>query len=503
MAAAATAVRKNKERRAQQETDVAAVFARFDADGSGDIDRSELEAALSQLGITASAEEVSRIMAKFDDGTGAGEGTLDIDEFGELVAQIRGGGKASQPNKPSLRKQATKAVVGPIAKPIVKACNPKGKLPYQDAVYAIYNNNIVVWSVAACIVANFLVNIIEKEIDPFGTKMTQTWIDFDLAFNIIFLVELVANIYSCGGPLWNFWKVPWNVFDFVIVAVGVVLMTGIDLGAGNKLKLLRAFRVFRLFKRVPSLNKIIVALIFSLPGVFNAFLIMLIFFCIYAILAVELFIGFGHEDGTYTVYDDSGVGLVNVSNSAITGRGLSVGHEYYGTFMRALYTLFQVFTGESWSEAIARPLLFGLESSSFFVSVYFVSFILITQIVLANVVVAVLLDKFVADPEPSGEPASSAGDLLGGEMMGEAGPDSSNTANSLPAAQPLPPHAAQAKPASPAFARSGAEHATLEAVLDRLNGLGDAMASMQSEMGSMRAELQRLQTGDSGKRLVA
>ena len=55
-------------------------------------------------------------------------------------------------------------------------------------------------------------------------------------------------------------------------------------------------------------------------------------------------------------------------------------------------------TGESWSEAIARPLLFGFDSNAILVAGFYVSFILLTQLVLTNVVVAVLLDNFVTDP---------------------------------------------------------------------------------------------------------
>lgn len=83
----------------------------------------------------------------------------------------------------------------------------------------------------------------------------------------------------------------------------------------------------------------------------------------------------------------------------MTARGYTNGYEYYGTFSRALFTLFQVMTGESWSEAIARPLIFGWNSSSFVAAAFFVSFIILTQIVLMNVVVAVLLDKFASGPE--------------------------------------------------------------------------------------------------------
>jgi hypothetical protein len=112
--------------------------------------------------------------------------------------------------------------------------------------------------------------------------------DFDRFFNIVFLIELLMNIYGSGGPFRRFWSSGWNVFDFFIVVIGVIFMTGAippDNPLSN-LKMLRAFRVFRLFKRIKSLNKIVVALLRSLPGVFNAFVIMVIFMMIYAILAV-------------------------------------------------------------------------------------------------------------------------------------------------------------------------------------------------------------------------
>ena len=84
--------------------------------------------------------------------------------------------------------------------------------------------------------------------------------------------------------------------------------------------------------------------------------------------------------------------------SSMTSRGYTNGYEYYGTFSRALFTLFQVLTGESWAEMVARPLLFGKPEwdsswSVFGVATFFTTFILLHQIVLVNVVVAVLLDK--------------------------------------------------------------------------------------------------------------
>merc|ERR1719191_1836450 len=98
----------------------------------------------------------------------------------------------------------------------------------------------------------------------------------------------------------DFWKDGWNCFDSFIVGVTVLFKMPFDLPVYLKyLRLLRAFRVFRLFKRIKSLNKIIVSLIKAVPGVSNAFLIMVIFMAIYSILAVEFFARFA-ADGEYT-----------------------------------------------------------------------------------------------------------------------------------------------------------------------------------------------------------
>ena len=51
---------------------------------------------------------------------------------------------------------------------------------------------------------------------------------------------------------------------------------------------MRAFRVFRLFKRVKSLHNIVLSLIKSAPGVANGFVVLLLVMAIYSILGQEL-----------------------------------------------------------------------------------------------------------------------------------------------------------------------------------------------------------------------
>jgi len=305
---------------------------------------------------------------------------------------------------------STSAAPGPIS-------GPPGAGPNQLAIYKIYTSNAVQASVAMIIIGNFVVTILEKEYDPYPEEQQispKLWQTFDSVFNILFAVELIVNM--AGSWFVYFWRNPWNVFDFVVVLVGLLSMLNLLQGPLEDLKMLRAFRVFRLFKRIKSLNKIVTALVKAIPGVFNAFVIMLIVMCIYAILAVEYFRTFG-EDGTFTTEQTIGLDAnlqpiyENNTVTSITARGIRYGEEYYGTFSRALYTLFQVLTGESWAEAVARPLIFGQSPrNAFGPALFFTSFILVTQIVLVNVVVAVLLDKFVTDDSGSLPSAHASGD---------------------------------------------------------------------------------------------
>ena len=193
----------------------------------------------------------------------------------------------------------------------------------------------------------------------------------------------------------------WNIFDFVVVGVSVPSLLGIDLGSFSQLRMLRAFRVFRLFKRIKSLNKIIVSLANAVPGLINAAIVQILVMCIYAILGVDLFRDFG-KDMTY-------VNIANETVPILTARGMTYGDEYYGNFFRSLYTLFQVVTGESWSEAVGRPIIMSTGPMQYVGAIFFVSYIILCGIILVNVSVAVLLEKMVASPEEVDEDDAPAG----------------------------------------------------------------------------------------------
>ena len=121
----------------------------------------------------------------------------------------------------------------------------------------------------------------------------------------------------------------------------------------------------RLFGRLQSLRQIISSLTTSILPVLNAFLIMLLVTSIYAILGVNFF-------------------SENFPES-------------FGTFSRALFSMFQVCTGDSWATELARPIMLKTNPDGTIdlgPCFFFISFIVIVGWVLLQVVVAVLLDNF-------------------------------------------------------------------------------------------------------------
>jgi voltage-gated sodium channel len=221
-------------------------------------------------------------------------------------------------------------------------------LPHQNAVREFYGTQKVQMSVAGLIFANFLVSSIHAQISPGDDPepgsffFVQEWL-----FGILFLLELIWNMY---GSWWGeFWSSGWNWFDFVIVMISLLSLVMKDLPGISVLRLFRAFRVFRLFKRIKSLKLIIDGVLASLPGVANAFIVLGILMGIWSIMGVEFF---GEESP-----------------------------DEFGTFLAAMFTMWQIMTMDSWASSIARKIIF-VDDKAFVGALYFISFVFIAGILM-------------------------------------------------------------------------------------------------------------------------
>src|SRR5215217_1534153 len=71
---------------------------------------------------------------------------------------------------------------------------------------------------------------------------------------VVFVIELAARLYAYG---WRFFSDPWNWFDTVIVGVALLPTSG----AFSVLRALRILRALRLISLVPSMRRVVTALL--------------------------------------------------------------------------------------------------------------------------------------------------------------------------------------------------------------------------------------------------
>lgn len=282
----------------------------------------------------------------------------------------------------------------------------------QLKVFDTYQSHFTQYTVAFIIILNFAVQCYKRQYDPgCGWELQiekeecrnePVWSAFSWFFNIAFLVELIWNL--AGSWFKPFLTDTWNYFDCVVVGLGVLDMLQVDLGKLKLLRMVRAFRIFRLFGRVKSLKKIILSLVAAGAGVGNAFLIVFIVMCIYAVLAVDLFgsVMCGADGKPLEGWDDK-----DFHGDKCFGIG------YYGNFVTSLYTMFQILTGESWSEGCVWPILdyyLVTEPTMYYVTmIFFVTFVIFTNFILLNVVVTVLIDGMNQSVDAVEEPKQAEG----------------------------------------------------------------------------------------------
>jgi len=256
------------------------------------------------------------------------------------------------------------------------------KLPNQDKVKVWYYMRVTQIAVAVFIILNFLMSAIKAQMQPTTTTELYVFEILEIVFALIFAFELAVNMY--GNWCRPFFVSGWNWFDLIIVLISLFTL---GLGSGipgiNTLRLFRAFRVIRLFKRIPSLKRIVEGVIQSIPGVGNAFIVLALIMAIWSILGVEFYSGAAPEN--------------------------------FGTFSKGMFSMFQCMTLDSWS-GIARPLIKNGPMHWFF----FCSYVLIAGIIMVNVVVAVLLEKFIGATGQKwmkGQDNEAAEELANDDMM--------------------------------------------------------------------------------------
>jgi len=209
-------------------------------------------------------------------------------------------------------------------------------------------NSYVQNSLIALILINAV--ILGLETNPkIMTSIGTTLIAIDKVILTVFVFEIAIRLYVYRL---KFWSDPWSVFDFAVVAIALIPASG----PFAVLRALRVLRVLRLLTMVPSMRKVVGALLAAIPGLGSIALVLCILYYVFAVIATNLF---------------------------------ATSHpEFFGTLGRSLYTLFQVMTLESWSMGIVRPVMEQYP----YAWAFFIPFILIATFTMLNLFIAIIVN---------------------------------------------------------------------------------------------------------------
>jgi voltage-gated sodium channel len=200
----------------------------------------------------------------------------------------------------------------------------------------------------------------------------------DRTILLIFTVEALIKILAEGKQPFNYFKNPWNVFDFIIV-FACLLEPFLHFGGAflPVLRLARILRVLRLITAIPKLQLLVTCLLKSLPSMFYVSILLFLLFYVYGVMAVFLF---GENDPIH-----------------------------FRNLQTSILSLFRVVTLEDWTDVMyinmygsngygysAEDIVKWSPSSSsspLGAALFFVSFVLIGTMIVLNLVIGVIMNS--------------------------------------------------------------------------------------------------------------
>ncbi len=220
---------------------------------------------------------------------------------------------------------------------------------------------------------------------------TGSWIQ--LLQNIIlgfFVVEAAIKIGANGSKPWEYFRNPWNIFDFAIIAASLLPFGGRQFVM--VFRMARLLRALRLLTALPRLQILVSALLKSIPALGYVGILLLLHFYIYAVM------------GTFLFRENDPV--------------------RFGNLQRSMLTLFQVVTLEGWNDVLHTQ-MFGSKDyypaawetlpeatnrvshgRSVAAPLFFVSFIMLGTMIMLNLFTGVIIGSMQeAEDQSSGKVA--------------------------------------------------------------------------------------------------
>ncbi|XP_076808311.1 sodium channel protein type 3 subunit alpha-like isoform X3 [Clavelina lepadiformis] len=334
----------------------------------------------------------------------------------------------------AMKKMASKTPSKPI---------PRPENEFSNRIYDIVTSRKFEIGVMTIIMLNLVVMALEHH--DMSQEMSDLLGYFNLGFIGIFLVEAILKLI--GLRLYYF-RVPWNIFDMLVVVMSLIEKSEKDGKSGHNIRrlvivngefymakfgttwkwsykavnsfstatglndvmsqyfvqptlfriirLFRVTRILRLVREAKGIRTLLFALMMSLPALFNIGSLLFLLMSIYAIIGMSQF-----------PYIQKVAGVDDLLN--------------FETFPNAFLVLFQISTSEAWDQFIDpvlrdMPPYCELEpangsksncGNSTVGSVYFITYVMTTFLIVVNMYIAIILENFEVATRENAEPLTA------------------------------------------------------------------------------------------------
>lgn len=215
-----------------------------------------------------------------------------------------------------------------------------------------------------------------------------------MVLTILFVAEMIIKVFGLG--IKDYLKDGFNIFDAIIIIVGLLEYFGI----GNKsVTVLRTFRLLRIFKIVRSwsgLRKLLKTVLASMQSIGNLALLMLLLIFIYSLVGMQFF------SGTFKESPDPDDDQIRFN---------------FNSFSYSVITVFICITAENWNGMLA-PFIY---KDGWGATIYFVSLIIFGNLMLLNLFLAILLN-FISEnleEEVKGDPQGEVQNVSDDDIIEE------------------------------------------------------------------------------------
>lgn len=110
-----------------------------------------------------------------------------------------------------------------------------------------------------------------KTLGDVSATYATVWHIVDYAVNLYFIFEIAIKMIAEKKTL-NFFKSKWNLFDFIIVVITLLPLE--SSGYAAVARLMRVFKILRLFTARPELKRILDMLVKAIPSIIDIVILM-------------------------------------------------------------------------------------------------------------------------------------------------------------------------------------------------------------------------------------